>query len=322
MARSFDSLTRYIPLLNEVNSIGEWVFDKENDGSKEHPIFMPYFRYKDFFLQFITDVALFAAEYFYNFFITFHYNEGTILEANHIEWWPQKGFRDADIASVDAECILVLLVSAIQLERVNEGLLSSFFRDGSIVRWLSRLKEIDDQMEAAEEVEDYDEFDDEESGSTPSENPAFISFQNVLKRAFEKYTQMHPSVDINRFFHVITDELDRFSKGEEISCGYDFDFCLRNGRNVHYVSFHFEPNLIEVSDGGSVYDSDVGSDSYTNWMYSIWRSGDDDLPAYGYMPDFDTIVDLVSGGAKLSISLPDEFYYDSDDEPEIEEDSE
>ena len=315
MARSFDSLTRYIPLLNEADSIGEWVFDKENDGSREHPKFMPYFRYKEFFLQFITDVASFDAEYFCG-------NARTILDANHIEW-SQKGFRDADIASADAECVLALMYSVIQLERIHEGLVSSFFRDGSIVRWLNRLKEIDDQLEAAEEVEDYDEFDDEESGSTPSENPAFISFQNALKRAFEKYTQMHPSVDVSRFFHVITDELDRFSKGEEISCGYDFDFCLRTGRNVHYVSFHFEDVLIEVSDGGSMYDPDVGSDSYTNWMYSIWRSGYDDLPAYGDMPDFDTIVALVSEGAKLSISSPDEFfYYDSDDESEIEEDSE
>ena len=64
MARSFDLITRYIPLFSEEEDIGEWIFDKENDGSKEHPIFMPYFRYKDFFLQFITDVASFDEEYF------------------------------------------------------------------------------------------------------------------------------------------------------------------------------------------------------------------------------------------------------------------
>ena len=38
MARSFDLITRYIPLFSEEEDIGEWIFDKENDGSKEHPM--------------------------------------------------------------------------------------------------------------------------------------------------------------------------------------------------------------------------------------------------------------------------------------------
>ena len=33
MARSFDLITRYIPLFSEEEDIGEWIFDKENDGS-------------------------------------------------------------------------------------------------------------------------------------------------------------------------------------------------------------------------------------------------------------------------------------------------
>lgn len=245
---------------------------------------------------------MFAAEYFYNFFINFHYNAGTILEANHIEWWSQKGFRDADIASVDAECILALLVSAIQLERVNEGLLSSFFRDGSIVRWLSRLKEIDDQREAAEEVEDYDEFDDEESGGVQSDNSCFIAFQNALKCALEKYQQMHSCADVERFVDAITDELAHFSKGEAISRKYWF---VLDG-----WSFSFYPDSIEMSD------SDEN-------LYTFWLNGHENLPYYFNMSDFNVIVRLVSDGAKLTVIMPDEFGYDdSEDESEIDEDSE
>ena len=308
MARSFDLITRYIPLFSEEEDIGEWIFDKENDGSKEHPIFMPYFRYKDFFLQFITDVASFDEEYFLD-------NGRTILDNNHIEW-SQKGFCSADVTTVDAECIFALLVFAIQLERVHEGLLSSFARDGSIVRWLSRLKEIDDQLENDEDPEDFDEFDDDEEDSgSPSENPTFISFQNALLRTFETYRQENQNENANKFFRVVEQELDRFSRGEEISCGYDFDFCLRTESYIHYVSFHFETDVIEVSDGGSVYDPAIGSDSYTSWMYSIWRNGTSDVSEFN-APDFTSIVELVSEGARLSVSNPDEFFIDDSEEPE------
>ena len=119
----------------------------------------------------------------------------------------------------------------------------------------------------------------------------------------------------NKFFRVVEEELDRFSSGEEISCGYDFDFCLRTESYIHYVSFHFEADGIDVSDGGSVYDPAIGSDSYTSWMYSIWRNGTSDVSEFN-APDFTSIVELVSEGARLSVSNPDEFFMDDSEEPE------
>ena len=35
-----DILTKYIPMI-QTDSFGEWVIDKENDGTPEHPIQMP-----------------------------------------------------------------------------------------------------------------------------------------------------------------------------------------------------------------------------------------------------------------------------------------
>ena len=37
----FDILIKYIPII-QADSIGEWVIDKENDGTPEHPIQMPF----------------------------------------------------------------------------------------------------------------------------------------------------------------------------------------------------------------------------------------------------------------------------------------
>lgn len=55
----------------------------------------------------------------------------------------------------------------------------------------------------------------------------------------------------------------------------------------------------------------MGSDSYTNWDYSIWLNGwDEDNQNYR----FSTMLELVRSGAKLSIESPDEFIDDTEDE--------
>ena len=42
----FDILTKYIHII-QVDSIGEWVIDKENNGTPEHPIQMPFVDYSE-----------------------------------------------------------------------------------------------------------------------------------------------------------------------------------------------------------------------------------------------------------------------------------
>ena len=42
----FDILTKYIPMI-QTDSFGEWVIDKENDGTPEHPMQMPCARYSE-----------------------------------------------------------------------------------------------------------------------------------------------------------------------------------------------------------------------------------------------------------------------------------
>ena len=64
-----------------------------------------------------------------------------------------------------------------------------------------------------------------------------------------------------------------------------------------------------------MYDPAIGSDSYTSWMYSIWRNGTSDVSEFN-APDFTSIVELVSEGARLSVSNPDEFFMDDSEEPE------
>lgn len=48
----FDILTKYISII-QADSIGEWIVDKENDGTPEHPIQMPFVDYSKMVHNFI-----------------------------------------------------------------------------------------------------------------------------------------------------------------------------------------------------------------------------------------------------------------------------
>ena len=52
---------------------------------------------------------------------------------------------DAPAESLDAECILALLLGAVRAEKFVDGALLSLVHNDSIERWLERLKDLDDR---------------------------------------------------------------------------------------------------------------------------------------------------------------------------------
>lgn len=54
----FDILTKYMTMI-QVDIIGEWVFDKENDGTPERPIQMAFVNYSEMMRNFINNVCTF-----------------------------------------------------------------------------------------------------------------------------------------------------------------------------------------------------------------------------------------------------------------------
>lgn len=117
---------------------GSWIIDRENDGSPEHPIQMPYVSYSGIVEKFVDAVYTFDKshpEYGLN-----RYDD--ILERNGIKW--KSDSMDAvDVADKDGICVMALLLGAVRAERFCDGALLGFFKRGSIQRWLERLKEID-----------------------------------------------------------------------------------------------------------------------------------------------------------------------------------
>lgn len=51
--------------------------------------------------------------------------------------------RSAAVDTLDAQCILVLIMGAIRAERFSDDALLNFFKDGFILKWLERLKAIE-----------------------------------------------------------------------------------------------------------------------------------------------------------------------------------
>lgn len=134
----FESLTQYLPQLSD-DSIGTWIIDRENDGTPEHPIQMPFVNYSRLVHNYIEDVYAFMDVH-----EEFELNRyGDILRENGLEWGSES-MSAADVSRLDARCIMALIMGAVRAERFCDGALLRFFKDGSIRRWLERLKEIDD----------------------------------------------------------------------------------------------------------------------------------------------------------------------------------
>lgn len=128
MTAMYEALTKYIGQLGDA---GTWIIDRENDGSEEHPIRMPYLSYSQTITRFISEMDAFMV-----------YNYQEVLKRNGLQWGMEMG--SADVSGFDAEDVLALLTGAIRAERFCDGAFASFTRSGAVDRWLRRLKEIDE----------------------------------------------------------------------------------------------------------------------------------------------------------------------------------
>lgn len=138
MMKKYSALTKYINLLKNDNA-GEWICDKENDGSQERPIHVPFVIYSIAVNNLADDIYKFAKES--DEIVPSKYAE--IIQANGIEWGYDSMMK-ADASELDAQCILALLIASLRAERFCDGALLGFIESGSVIRWLKRLQELDE----------------------------------------------------------------------------------------------------------------------------------------------------------------------------------
>ncbi|WML33410.1 DUF6508 domain-containing protein [Clostridium sp. OS1-26] len=133
----FDILTKYIPIIQS-DSVGEWVIDKENDGTPDHPIQMPFVGYSEMVLNFINDVYTFEERNTDKELTRY----GDILKDNGLEWGTES-MKNADVSNLSAQCVLALIMCVVRAERFCDGALIDFFKSGFILKWLERLNSIE-----------------------------------------------------------------------------------------------------------------------------------------------------------------------------------
>ena len=133
----FDILTKYISMIQS-DSIGEWIIDRKNDGTLERPIQMPFVNYSKIVRNFINDVYTFE-ESNNDMNLTCY---GDILKDNSIEW-DTESMKNADVSTLNVQCVLALIMGAVRAERFCDGALLDFFKSGYILKWLERLNNIE-----------------------------------------------------------------------------------------------------------------------------------------------------------------------------------
>ena len=137
MADMYKKLTSFLPAI-EVDSFGEWIIDRENDGTPEHPMHFPFVSYSDMVNKLTDEIYNFEREH-----QEYGLNRyGEILEENCIKWGSDS-MSAVDVSKMNGRVVMGILMGAVRAERFCDGAFLGFLKDGSIKRWLERLQELD-----------------------------------------------------------------------------------------------------------------------------------------------------------------------------------
>ena len=109
------------------------------EGSEIYPIQFPFVAYSSLVSNFIDDVSVFVEDN-----PELHLNRyPDILEESGLEWSTQS-MSGAIAEDLDAKVVCALIVGAVRAERFCDGALLNFFTNGSMMKWLHRLQEIEE----------------------------------------------------------------------------------------------------------------------------------------------------------------------------------
>lgn len=134
----FESLTKHLPAIEKTEGFGNWIVDRESKGTMDDPIHMPYVNYGTTVMDIEQEIYAFVDEH-----PEYELNRySDILERNGLEW-DGRVMSEADVSELNGQAVMALLLGAVRAERFCDGALLGFFEDGSIKRWLLRLREID-----------------------------------------------------------------------------------------------------------------------------------------------------------------------------------
>lgn len=111
-SRKFDVITQYIATLEEKAT------------------------WQDFYKEFYAFIQLNPAYELHDY--------QAILERHGLKW-SEAAMKAADVAALDEQTVLALILGAHRAERFAPGVLEMFISEGYVAKWLMRLKQLDDE---------------------------------------------------------------------------------------------------------------------------------------------------------------------------------
>lgn len=137
LGKRYYELTKFLPIF-DTDYFGEWYTDNSADGSFEHPFHLPCFSYDNNIEEFSSSVLSFMDNH-----PEMHLeNFKDILRENSIEI---ETIKEVDCSLVDGRCICAMIIANVLAEKFCEGAILSSCKDRTFVKWLERLRELDEK---------------------------------------------------------------------------------------------------------------------------------------------------------------------------------
>lgn len=130
---NYDTITKYIDIFKKEEKYGEWHFEEGHKGIKDNPIPTPYTTWSKNLYSFVDDVEKIN-------FVDYSY-----LDNNEI-------IKDKPIEELTIDECKTKLTLFIRGERFCEGLLLDRMEDGTIIKILERIKELDERKQKNEKI--------------------------------------------------------------------------------------------------------------------------------------------------------------------------
>lgn len=138
--KKYSKLTNLIEKLQGAGDVGSWVFDNAR-GTDGNLIVAPHVKYSPVVDEVYNGIMNICEEN---------------PELEHAQYWVTLSkygidatpwyMENADVSDKDAKFVIALLIGVYSGERFSDGLIGHFFKKGIILKWIERLKEIDDDL--------------------------------------------------------------------------------------------------------------------------------------------------------------------------------
>lgn len=128
----YEQVTAYLGKLKPAH----WKYpENQGDGSHEHPYIAGWPEYDEITSEFMHRMYEFVPNGGQNY-------DEVIYKATGVDG--HDDLTRVDVSKLDGDTILFMIFSRVRGERFSDGLFGSYVADGTMDKWLNRLKELDE----------------------------------------------------------------------------------------------------------------------------------------------------------------------------------